>query len=111
MGKRDSSATRGRVSVTKAAAPKPAELAEPLVHLTKWSVQELQRWMQHNKIPASLPPSTDAKMVTRWNLKRWTELCGGDERAGLRGFNGLRLEMDRVADEEKRRRKQLMIGR
>ena len=58
-----------------------------------------------------LPAAADGKMVMRWNVKKWTEACDGNERSGLRAFNGLRLEMDRLADEHSRRRKQFMLGR
>merc|ERR1719263_843798 len=80
-------------------------------HPNKWSSDEVMSWLQRQRFEAKLPPGSDGRIVTRWNVKRWTEACGGDERAGLRAFNGIRLEMDRLADEEKRRRKQIMSGR
>lgn len=82
-----------------------------LSHPNTWSFEELKSWLQRQKLTAKLPGIIDGRTAMRWNVKRWTEVCGGDERAGLRAFNGLRLESDRLADEEKRRRKQIMHGR
>jgi len=82
-----------------------------LAHPSKWSCDNLQSWLSRQKIAAKLPVGTDGRAAIRWNTKRWTEACGGDERAGLKAFNGMRLEIDRIADEEKQWRKQLMKGR
>eukprot|EP00928_Gymnodinium_smaydae_P085193 TRINITY_DN68542_c0_g1_i1.p1 TRINITY_DN68542_c0_g1~~TRINITY_DN68542_c0_g1_i1.p1 ORF type:complete len:755 (-),score=109.83 TRINITY_DN68542_c0_g1_i1:126-2390(-) len=89
----------------------PSVTGSTLVHPSKWTVDELQSWLQQHRLAAKLPPSADSKTVLRWNVKRWVEALGGDERAGLRAFNGLRLEIDRIADEETRRRKGIMRGR
>lgn len=81
------------------------------LHPSKWSSGDLQSWLHRQKFLAKLPAGADGRTVIRWSVKRWTEACCGDESAGLKAFNGLRLEIDRVADEEKQRRKQVMQGR
>lgn len=77
-------------------------------HPKQWTAAELQDWLRRQRVVATMPSSTDGKTVLRWNQSRWNEACGGDERAGLRAFNGLRLEMDTFADLDRLRRKQLM---
>jgi len=78
------------------------------MHPKQWTAAELQDWLRRQRVVANLPSSTDGKTVLRWNHSRWNEACGGDARAGLRAFNGLRLEMDILAEQDKLRRKQLM---
>jgi len=98
-------------------APTPEEGATPTNapdsarHPNRWDYTEILAWMQSQRLPPVLPVGVDGKLVIRWNVKRWTEVLGGDERLGLKAFNGLRLEIDRLADEERNRRRQFMHGR
>lgn len=95
------------VELHRQAQPRASMPATPR-HPKQWTAAELQDWLRRQRVVATLPPATDGKTAVRWNLSRWNEACGGDARAGLRAFNGLRLEMDIVADQDKLRRKQLM---
>merc|ERR1712046_456732 len=49
-------------------------------HPNKWNTEDLQSWLQRQRISAKLPAGVDGRTVTRWNVKRWTDACSGDER-------------------------------
>jgi len=44
-----------------------------------------------------IPVGTDGKQLVRWNVAKFTKLCGGREAAGSKLYGLLRDEMDRVS--------------
>ena len=62
----------------------------------------------HQRCGKALPSGVDGKALLRWSLQKCTTFCNGDEKQGLLVFNGLRLEVDRVAASEKEKRAQVM---